>query len=135
MKTIVAALLAVAALSAAHAQNAVYRCGNTYSQAPCPDAKQVEVADDARSAAQQAEARRVADDERRLAADMRRDRLADERANRPGGAASLSGQAPAKLALIVPAPHHKKKHALGKALPSTDFVAVDPSSRKRRSGA
>ena len=134
MKTIVAALLAAAALSAAHAQDAVYRCGNTYSQAPCPDAKQVEVGD-ARSAAQRSQAHRVADDERRLAADMRRERLADECANRPGSAASLSGQAPVKLALIAPAPHHKKKHALGKAPPTTDFVAFDPSSRKRRSGA
>lgn len=134
MKTIVATLLAAAAFSGAHAQNAVYRCGNAYSQAPCPNAKQVEVGD-ARSAAQQAEARRVADDDRRLATDMHRERLADERANRPGGAASLSGQAPVKLTLILPAPHHKKKHALGKAQPTTDFVAFDPSSRKRRSGA
>ena len=134
MKTIVAALLAAAAaLSAAHAQNAVYRCGNTYSQAPCPDAKQVEVGD-ARSAAQQAEARRVADDERRLAAEMRRERLADEHASRPGGAASLSGHAPVKLAVIVRELPHKRKHTLGRSLPTTDFVAFDPSSRKRRSG-
>ena len=134
MKTIIAALLAAAALSAAHAQNAVYRCGNTYSQAPCPDAKQVEVGD-ARSAAQHSQAHRVADDERRLAAEMRRERLADERASRPGAAASLSGPAPAKLAFVEPEPRHKKKHALGKAPPTTDFVAFDPSSRKRRSGA
>ena len=134
MKTIVAALLAAAALSAAHAQNAVYRCGNTYSHAPCPDAKQVEVGD-ARSAAQQSEARRVADDERRLATDMRRERLADEHARRPGGAASLSGQAPVRLALVVRELPHKRKHTLGKSPPTTDFVAFDPSSRKRRSGA
>lgn len=134
MKTIVAALLAVVAFSAAHAQNAVYRCGNTYSQAPCPDAKQVEVGD-ARSAAQQSEAHRVANNERRLAADMRRERLADEHAGQPGAAASLSGHAPSKLLLIVPEPHHKKKHALGKTPPTTDFVAFDPSSRKRRNGA
>ena len=133
MKKIVAALLVAAAFSAAHAQNAVYRCGNTYSQAPCPDAKQVEVGD-ARSAAQQSEAGRVADSERRLAADMRRERLADERASRPGAAASLSGQAPAKLALIVPEPHRKKRPALHKTSPTTDFVAFDPSSRKRRNG-
>ena len=134
MKTIAAALLTAAALSAVHAQNTVYRCGSTYSQAPCPNAKQVEVGD-ARSAAQHSEARRVANDERRLAADMRRERLADEHASRPGAAASLSGRAPEKVTLTVPRPHHKKRHALGKTPPTTDFVAYDPSSRKRRTGS
>jgi len=130
MKLIVATLLAAAAMSAAQAQT-VYRCGSTYSQAPCPEAKLIEVSDD-RSPAQQAEARRVAADERRLAADMRRDRLADERATRSGGAASLSGHAPTKFAVVMPERHHKKQHAFARALPTTDFVAFDPSSRKRR---
>ncbi|MEO8808094.1 MAG: hypothetical protein ABI433_18590 [Burkholderiaceae bacterium] len=128
MKLIVATLIVVAAVSAAQAQT-VYRCANTYSQAPCPQATLVEVGDE-RSAAQQAEARRVAADERRLAADMRRERLADERATRVGGAASLSGHAPAKLVALEP--RHKKKRAALKPQTSTDFVAYDPSSRKRR---
>ena len=127
MKLIVATLLAAATMSAAQAHT-VYRCGSTYSQAPCPEAKLVEVSD-SRSPAQQVEARRVAADERRLAADMRRDRLADERAARTAGAASLSGHAPTKL--VVLEPHHKKKHAFAKAPPTTDFVAYDPDSRKR----
>jgi len=130
MKLIVATLLAATAISAAQAQ-IVYRCGNTYSQSACPAATLVEV-NDARSAAQQTEARRLAGGERRLAADMRRDRLADERAVRPGGAASLSGYAPLKVAIVMPERHHKKRHATAKALPTTDFVAYDPSSRKRR---
>ncbi len=134
MKTIVAFVVAAAAWPAAHAQNAVFRCGNTYSQAPCADAKQVEVGD-ARSAAQRDEARRVADNERQLAADMRRERLADERASRPGAATSLSGQTPVTLALTVLLPQAKKRQRIGKPAPTTDFVAFDPSSRKRRSGA
>lgn len=134
MKSIVAALLAAATLSAVHAQDTVYRCGSTYSQAPCPNAKQVEVGD-SRSAAQHSEARRVADDERRLAADMRRERLDDEHASRPGAAASLSGRAPAKVTPTVPGLHHRKKQALGKKPPTTDFIAYDPSSRKRRTGS
>lgn len=133
MKLIVAALLVAVTLSAAQAQN-VYRCGNAYSQAPCPQAKRVEVGDE-RSPTQQAEARRVADDERRLAAEMRRDRLADERTARAEGAASLSGHAPTKLAIAMPEHPRKKKHAFGKAPATTDdFVAFDPGSRKRRSG-
>ena len=133
MKLIVATLLAAAAMSAAQAQT-VYRCGNTYSQAPCPHAKRVEVSDE-RSPAQQAEARRVADDERRVAAEMRRERLADERASRSSGAASLSGYVPTRRAAETVEHHHKKKHAFGKPPATTDFVAFDPSSRKRRNGA
>ena len=133
MKLIVATLLAAAAMSAVQAQT-VYRCGNAYSQTPCPQAKLVEVSDD-RSPALQAEARRVADDERRLAADMLRERLAEERASRPGGAVSLSGHAPTRMAAAPVERHHKKKHAFGKAPVTTDFVAFDPSSRKRRNGA
>ena len=135
MKLIVATLLAAAAMMSAAQAQTVYRCGNTYSQSACPEARRVEVSDE-RSPAQQAEARRVADDERRLAAEMRRERLADEHAGRAGGAASLSGHAPTRLSLAPVVVHpHKKKHTLGKAPATTDFVAFDPSSRKRRSGA
>ena len=138
MKPIVATLLAAAAMMSAaqaHAQTqTVYRCGNTYSQAPCPQAKRVEVSD-VRSPGQQAEARRVADDERRLAAEMRRERLADERGSRSSGAASLSGHAPTRAAAAPVEHRHEKKHAFGKSPASTDFVAYDPNSRKRRNGA
>jgi hypothetical protein len=58
----------------------VYRCGNTYSQTPCPQGKLV-AATDVRSAAERAEASRIAANERKLAADMRSDRLADEAAS------------------------------------------------------
>lgn len=129
MKLFIVTSLAAATMSAACAQT-VYRCGNTYSQAACPEARAVEVSD-TRSASQEAEARRVAADERRLAADMRRDRLADERAaSMTHGAASLSGRAPTKLVLVEL--HRKKKRAAPGPLRTTDFVAYDPSSRKRR---
>ena len=134
MKLIVAPLLAAlvmtAGLSAGAAQT-VYRCGSAYSQVPCPEAKVVEVGD-ARSPAQQAQARRVADDERRLAAEMRRERLVDERSWRGGAAASLSGQTATKVAVIVVPAQRKKRRAFGPGLPGTDFIAYDPSSRKPR---
>jgi hypothetical protein len=131
MKFAAMALLFVVA--SAHAAP-VYRCGNTYSQTPCPDGKIVE-ATDVRSAAQRAEARRVAADERRLAAQMKHDRLTEEAAIKPAGAASLSAS---------PAPaasggngHHtgKKKKASAKsksttAKSTTDFVAVDTGTPK-----
>lgn len=134
MKPIAAPLFAAVAIaavmSAAHA-GTVYRCGNAYSQVPCTEAKLVDVGD-ARTAAQQAEARRVVDTEHRLAAEMRRERLADERMTHGAAAASLSGRAPTKLLVLVTPSHSKKRHALSKALATTDFIAYDPSSRKRR---
>ena len=130
MKLITTTLLSTLLAAGANAQ-AVYRCGSAYSQTPCPQARIVEVGDP-RSAAQQADARRVADDERRLAADMRRDRLAEQGASRPAGAASLSGPVPTKPASAVEPHHHKKKRASVKPTGSTDFVAIDPGSRKRR---
>jgi len=133
MKAIVAILLACTALSTAQAQT-VYRCGNAYSQSPCPGAQTVE-ASDPRSPAQQAEGQRVADDERRLAAEMRRERLADERAVRGAAAASLSGPEPKTRVAVAPHPARHKKLAARKSPATTDFVAFDPGSRKRKRGA
>jgi hypothetical protein len=132
MKPIAAAFVSLSmfATAGAHAQ-AVYRCGSVYSQTPCAQAGSVVEVGDARSAGQQAEARRIAADERQLAAQMRHDRLAEQQAIRPAGATSLSGP-PAKLASTVEHPR-KKKRATAKPLPTTDFVVYQPASRKRRS--
>ena len=136
-KPLVAALLCAFAVSSATAQ-AVYRCGNAYSRVPCAagDARLVE-STDPRSAAQRAEARRVADDERRLAADMRRERLEDQRALKPAGASSLSGAptpaAKAASAAPRPAPKKHKRATAGGGSAGDDFVALDPTSRASRS--
>ena len=113
----------------AAAAQPVYRCGAAYSQVPCPNAKVVD-ADDARSAAQRAEASRVVDSDRRLAADMRRDRLADEAARRPAGAASLSGTAlaaAARPAMRAQRPPPKKtiRHGTLKATRAEPLAARD----------
>ncbi len=126
MKPIVAALLA-AALSAAQAQT-VYRCGNAYSQAPCPQAQAVDVSDP-RSAAQQAEARHVANDERRLAAEMRRDRLADEGSARNFAAASLSGARPAPQAAAPERPHKNRRLKLRGPAKSLQPATAGTSAR------
>lgn len=134
----VAAVVSCVLLSAAHAQT-VYRCGSAYSQLPCGQGKVVEV-DDSRSPAQQSEAQRVADDEHRLAAEMRRDRLADQRSAVPAGAVRLSGPLPptatTKRAALGDS-RFQRKHAIRKVpapTTTTDFVAFDPTSRKRRGG-
>ena len=133
MKHAAAALVfCLATLGGVHAQP-VYRCGNVYSQTPCPQGRIVE-ATDPRTAAQRADARRVADDERRLAAEMRRDRLADQAALKPAAASSLSGPppAPAKSASGVERGHSKKKRHSAKPAPTTDVIVVEPNSRTRR---
>jgi hypothetical protein len=128
MKLIVATLLAAAALSAAQAQT-VYRCGNAYSQAPCPQAQAVDVSDP-RSATQQADARRVADDERRLAAEMRRVRLADEGSARNSAAVSLSGARPTLLAAAPERPHKNRRLKLRAPAKSLEQPAAAGTSAK-----
>jgi hypothetical protein len=136
MKSLAIAVLAAFAIAPALSQT-VYRCGNTYAQVACAHGRVVDT-DDARTASQQAEGRRVAADERRLADDMSRDRLAQARDARPAGAANLGG-APSvrQVALVTPAVHHKKK---GKRLATAPFqpievLVIEPPPRARRSGA
>ena len=129
MKHTTALLLCLAALGA-HAQP-VYRCGNTYSSIPCPGGQVVE-ATDPRTAAQRAEARRVASDEKKLAADMRRERLVDQSMQKPAAASSLSA---APAAAVKPAPPAsriplRKKRVLTRPVASSPFTAADTASHK-----
>ena len=127
-------MFCLATLGGVNAQP-VYRCGNVYSQTPCPQGRIVE-ATDPRTAAQREDARRVAADERRLAAEMRRDRLADQAALKPAAASSLSGPppVPAKSASSAERGHSKKRRRTAtKPAPTTDIIAIDPSTRTRRS--
>ena len=69
----------------------VYRCGNQYSQVPCVRAAVVDVGDP-RTAAQEADGRRVAEMDRRLAETMRRDRLAAQNASAYAPAINLGSR-------------------------------------------
>jgi hypothetical protein len=129
MRPALLAFFLIGAASLGAAAQPVYRCGSVYTQTPCPQGKIVE-ATDPRTAAQRAEATRVAANERRLAADMRRERLADQLASKPAGSGSLSGTAPVKTVELVERVRPKKKRVLAKPAPTTDFIAVDPSRRK-----
>jgi hypothetical protein len=112
---------------AAQAQT-VYRCGNQYSQVPCPEGRVVE-ATDPRTAAQRAAAKRVAEQERRQAAEMERERLAKEAAAAPASAASLSAK-PAEPAASVPK-HGRPAVKRKKPRRSDDFAAVVPRPANR----
>jgi len=67
------------ACAAAHAEDRVYRCGASYSHEPCTGGGAVAV-DDARSASQIAQARKVALLDARLADALERQRLLAEQA-------------------------------------------------------
>jgi hypothetical protein len=127
----IATLLNCAGPLAAQAET-VYRCGNVYAQSPCAGAQRLDV-DDPRSAAQRAEAERIVRAEQQGADRMERLRLAEAAAVRPAAAANLgrtAQRAPARSA--EPKPSAKKRRVAGKAANGTDFIAFDPSSRKRR---
>lgn len=96
----------------AAAQTTVYRCGpdgRTYSQAPCPAGRELDVSDP-RSEAQQREAREAAAVEARLAQDLRAERREREReaAARGTGLAGIR-KAPAPEAASPARPTGKPK--------------------------
>jgi hypothetical protein len=105
MKHLAVAMGLLLAALQADAGQPIFRCGSTYSQTPCPDGKVVD-ATDPRSAAQRAEARRIAARERRDAAQLERERRAREAADKasaPKAAASAPGKTKhAKVAPVVP---------------------------------
>ena len=89
-----------ACLAPAQAQNA-YRCGNSYSQTPCPGAVSVDISDP-RSREQKAQAAEIAQREQKLAETMERSRLDQEEAQRQAAAKS------AKQAADKPATKEKE---------------------------
>ena len=126
--TIGALLLAVAA--GASAQSAVYRCGNEYTRMPCSQGTLVDTQNSARTAAQRAEAARVAAAERRLADDMARDRRRAEAAIKPASAGSLGPVKPATSQAKASGVAKAKKKKSGSAEENEDFIAVVPKAKK-----
>lgn len=118
-------LMCLVCLSASAAPPAtIYRCGpdgRVFSQVPCAGGEALE-AGDPRSAAQRAEARRVAARERDAAAAMERRRRADEAAAQPAAGLTAAAAAPASAAARGRAKAGDK---------TKDFVATVPGSGKR----
>ena len=131
MKTAALALTLTLLLAAAGASatTPIYRCGpggKTYSQTPCAGGTQLE-ASDSRSAAQQAEAKRVALRERRLAADLARERRLQEAASAPAAATGFNAR-PLPPDAAASAVQRKKRIRVrhGLAADGKDFVAFVP---------
>ncbi|TXC66852.1 hypothetical protein FSC37_16785 [Piscinibacter aquaticus] len=106
----------------------VYRCGGgTYSQTPCPGGAMVE-ATDPRSAAQRAEARRLAAAEKRRAREMERDRMAQEqRSAKEPAIASLGPERAAKAPAQAASKPSSKSKRKAKSQ-NEDFRAVAPKA-------
>lgn len=119
------AFATMAAVAGTAAAAPIYRCGNTYSQQPCPEGRIVE-ATDPRSAAQRAEARRVAAAERKATAEAEHERKTQDKVaqKQPG---SLSAAAPASAP--ASAAHKGKKKSAKAESGSKDFVAAVPRDK------
>ncbi|WP_280154354.1 hypothetical protein [Piscinibacter sp. XHJ-5] len=109
----------------------IYRCGQSYSQTPCPGGKLIDSADP-RTAAQRAEARRVSEREKKLAARMEQDRVSKENGEKPASASGFDSRAASTPApASAPVKSQKKRtKGKGKAATDKDFVAVEPGAQK-----
>jgi len=124
----------IAALSMASAAVAqpVYKCGNTYSQSPCPGATTVNT-EDTRSAAQKAQTDAAAANAAKTAVRMEKERMARDQ--------SVSPKAPGKAARPVDTTSEEAqpvKRQAKKTKPSAPeyfTAAVPPVKTKKSSGS
>jgi hypothetical protein len=128
MPRLAAALLLTTAVVQASAQT-VYRCGNAYSQQPCPNARVVDVSD-SRSNAQKARAKQAIEQTEKAAQQLAQTRLKQENAN-----ASDAFTPEFVGALDNTAPESNKKNAAAalftaKSMPSAKAPAAATSSGK-----
>ena len=115
---------------------AIYRCGPSgteYSQTPCPGGK-VLASSDPRSAAQRAEAVRVAAQDRRQAAELERARR-EQQASTPRATATSLGERAAPPDAAASATERgtvRRKSKKAKQGQGADAVFVEPGSAKKR---
>lgn len=132
-------MLALAAAGGAQSSASaasIYRCGNSFSQVPCPQATVVELRGDTPSAADMRATRQAVERDAALAADLAREREQRERHAARQGAASLGG-APRQEEVSTQPTARKasgRAHKRGARTPSDDFTAVVPGTRPKRSG-
>ena len=108
----------------------VYRCGNAYSAAPCPQGKAID-ADDARTVAQRNDALRLAADDKRRGDEMERARLRREAEIRPALASALS-LAPKPAATTAPAKKAAPKHRQSKPSKERRLAVVESATTRSK---
>jgi hypothetical protein len=97
------------ALSSAVAAQTIYRCGTSYSQVPCADAKELHI-DDSRAPEQKQQADANTQQQQKLAEAMEKERLAKEQLSAPKDKSA-----------------HPSKHAASS--PDTETQAASSSSK------
>ena len=138
MKQVAMALCAALLTCGAQGQ-LIYRCGpadgTEYSHTPCVGGKVLE-SSDPRSAAQRAEAVRVAAADKKRATELERERRAQEASTKAALATGFNGRPPPPDAAASAAERGKTKprRSKAKAAKEADFVAVEPGSGKKRKG-
>jgi hypothetical protein len=126
-KKLAAWLLTLAALPAA--AQTVYRCGNEYSQKPCPDARAVALDETKPAAADARAADAQAQRNAKLADRLEKDRLAEEK-RVAGPSMVVTGQKPVQAAAVAASGAGKKKEkGKGKAKDGKpgQFTATAPA--------
>ena len=126
MKRLAFAAMLLSAACAAQAQ--VYRCGQTYSQKPCPEGKLID-SSDPRSAAQRAEAKRAVAKEKQLATDLERERRLRESGTAPQAASLAAAPAASKPVPMKSTAKAKSRPKRQKPAAEKDFRAVVPASK------
>ena len=126
-------LIATTALSTwANAQNA-YRCGNTYSQTPCPNAVPVDV-NDSRTSAQKKQTDAATAGSTKAGDAMEKSRLAQEKRDLAANRGPTVLIAPATVQPTAPATPGKA-HAKRKKNTSQYFTAQAPREKKEKKPA
>lgn len=112
------------ACTLATAQN-IYKCGNSYSQTPCPDGRTVD-ASDPRSPAQKAQADAATRRDARMADALEKSRLRNEAKQRVANKPAPRSKAPASVPVQKPG---ATKHKAKKKEPEY-FTAAVPGEKK-----
>ena len=107
----------------------VYRCGDTYSQAPCPGGKVLDVSD-SRDAAQKQQADEATLRDTELARSMAQERLAQEKNAKPAQAAKASSHRKNQARATPAATKKTPKQTRSKNRKPVDFTAEVPGSQK-----
>jgi|JFJP01.1.fsa_nt_gi hypothetical protein len=127
--------IAASAINTGSSAENVYKCGQTYSQTPCPDATVLKV-DDGRSAAQKQQTEEAARNDKKLADTLEKERQAEEKrattsarktARPKAEVASPSGPVTSETAL----PRITPKRIKAKTKKPDQFIAEVPGTEKK----
>lgn len=131
-RSIIALILIAACAIQARAQTpSAYRCGNSYSQTPCPGGTPIDAAD-SRSSAQKAQSEAVIQRDKSTASSMEKSRLQEEETLRrkQGSVAPVPGTTnPGTEKKVAQPVRHVRKH---KPINPDNFTAKAPVEKKKK---